>query len=179
MASRIGKLPLSIPPSVEVKVKGSKVIMTSDKGELSCDVPSRISVKKDGAILTILPKDESTEAQSMHGLVRTMLSNQLIGLTEGFKKQLEIVGTGYNAQMSGDTLNLRLGFSHPVSVTQPKGVSLSVSENVISVEGIDKQQVGEVAANIRKFRPPEPYKGKGIKYLGEVIRRKAGKAGKA
>jgi large subunit ribosomal protein L6 len=108
-----------------------------------------------------------------------LISNQLIGLTQGFVKRLQIVGTGYQAQINGDVLNLRLGYSHPVNFPQPQGIKFSVAENVISVEGVDKQQVGEVAANIRKLRPPEPYKGKGIRYQDEVVRRKAGKAGKA
>jgi large subunit ribosomal protein L6 len=123
--------------------------------------------------------DETTQSSARHGLARTIIANQLTGLTQGFQKQLEIVGTGYNAQLKGSDLVLRLGYSHLVNYPQPEGITFSIKENIITVEGIDKQLVGEVAAHIRKFRPPEPYKGKGIKYVGEQIRRKAGKAGKA
>jgi large subunit ribosomal protein L6 len=178
MVSRIGKLAVQVPAGVEVQQQGAVLRLKGPKGESSYTVPALVSVEvADGQIL-VSAKDDSNQAQSLHGLARSLIANQLTGLTEGFTKRLQIVGTGYQAQINGEVLNLRLGYSHPVTFPQPPGITFSVAENVISVVGVDKQQVGEVAANIRKLRPPEPYKGKGIRYVDEVVRRKAGKAGK-
>lgn len=177
--SRIGKLPIAIPGGVDVKIDGQQVTVKGSKGELSLVVaePIRVAVE-DGQILVTRPNDER-ESRALHGLSRTLINNNIIGVTEGYAKQLEVVGTGYRVQQKGADLELALGFSHPVSFTAPEGVTLVVEgANKITVSGISKQAVGEAAANIRKLKKPEPYKGKGIRYADEVVRRKAGKAGK-
>ena len=177
--SRIGKLPITVPGSVNVNIDGQNVTIKGPKGELSLEVaePIRVSLE-DGEVLVTRPDDER-ESRALHGLVRTLLFNNVVGVTEGFVKQLEVVGTGYRVQQKGQGLELSLGFSHPVSFEPPAGITLEVEgNNKITVRGIDKQVVGEAAANIRKLRRPEPYKGKGVRYAGEVVRRKAGKAGK-
>jgi large subunit ribosomal protein L6 len=177
--SRIGKMPVVIAAGVEVTIEDSTVTVKGPKGTLSHEVAAAIIVsKKDGVIEVVCPDDERL-SRSLHGLTRTLISNMVVGVTDGYEKRLEIVGTGYRVAKKGDDLEFNLGFSHPVLVKAPKGITL-VSENPtkIAVQGIDKQQVGEVAAGIRKVRPPEPYKGKGIRYEGETVRRKAGKAGK-
>ena len=177
--SRIGKLPIDVPSGVNVTVDGSAVTVKGPKGELSLTVASPIEVKlEDGQILVSRPDDER-ESRSLHGLTRTLINNQIIGVTEGYSKGLEIVGTGYRVAQKGNGLEFALGFSHSITVDPPAGITFSVEGNTkVGVHGIDKQQVGEVAANIRKLRKPEPYKGKGVRYAGEVVRRKAGKAGK-
>ncbi|WP_182354912.1 50S ribosomal protein L6 [Flaviflexus huanghaiensis] len=177
--SRIGKQPVTIPSGVDVSIDGQSVTVKGPKGSLSYDVPAPITIaQEDGAIIVSRPDDER-ESRSLHGLVRTLIFNNVVGVTEGFSKKLEIVGTGYRAAAKGADLELSLGFSHPVTVTAPEGITLQLEgNNKITVSGIDKQQVGEVAANIRKLRKPEPYKGKGVRYAGEHVRRKAGKAGK-
>ena len=177
--SRIGKLPITVPSSVNVNIAGQSVTVKGPKGELVLQVAEPIRVAlEDGQVLVTRPDDER-ESRSLHGLTRTLIFNNIIGVTEGFAKQLEVVGTGYRVQQKGQGLELALGFSHPVSIDAPEGVTLEVEgNNKITVRGIDKQIVGETAANIRKLRRPEPYKGKGIRYAGEVVRRKAGKAGK-
>ncbi|MFF8816663.1 MULTISPECIES: 50S ribosomal protein L6 [Leucobacter] len=177
--SRIGKLPIAIPGGVDVKIDGQQVTVKGSKGELSLTVaePIRVAVE-DGQILVTRPNDER-ESRALHGLSRTLINNNIIGVTEGYAKQLEVVGTGYRVQQKGADLELALGFSHPVSFTAPEGITLVVEgANKITVSGISKQAVGEAAANIRKLKKPEPYKGKGIRYADEVVRRKAGKAGK-
>ncbi|KAM9866375.1 50S ribosomal protein L6 [Leucobacter aridicollis] len=177
--SRIGKLPIAIPGGVDVKIDGQQVTVKGSKGELSLVVaePIRVAVE-DGQILVTRPNDER-ESRALHGLSRTLINNNIIGVTEGYAKQLEVVGTGYRVQQKGADLELALGFSHPVSFTAPEGITLAVEgANKITVSGISKQAVGEAAANIRKLKKPEPYKGKGIRYADEVVRRKAGKAGK-
>ncbi|MBN2176891.1 MAG: 50S ribosomal protein L6 [Demequinaceae bacterium] len=177
--SRIGKMPVIIPTGVDVAVNGATVTVKGPKGVLSHEVASPIVVtSKDGVVEVTRPDDERA-SRSLHGLTRTLIANMVIGVTEGYEKRLEIVGTGYRVAKKGDDLEFNLGFSHPVLVKAPKGITF-VSENPtkVAVQGIDKQQVGEVAANIRKVRPPEPYKGKGVRYEGEAVRRKAGKAGK-
>lgn len=177
--SRIGKLPIAIPGGVDVKIDGQQVTVKGSKGELSLVVsePIRVAVE-DGQILVTRPNDER-ESRALHGLSRTLIFNNIIGVTEGYAKQLEVVGTGYRVQQKGSDLELALGFSHPVSFTAPEGITLVVEgANKITVSGISKQAVGEAAANIRKLKKPEPYKGKGIRYADEVVRRKAGKAGK-
>jgi large subunit ribosomal protein L6 len=177
--SRIGRLPISIPAGVDITVDGSTVSVKGPKGELTLSVASPIEVKmEDGQILVTRPDDERA-SRSLHGLTRTLIANQIVGVTEGYKKGLEIVGTGYRVAAKGDSVEFALGFSHPITVAPPAGISFTVEGNTkLTVSGIDKQAVGEVAANIRKLRKPEPYKGKGVRYAGEVVRRKAGKSGK-
>lgn len=177
--SRIGRLPITVPAGVTVSIDGQDVAVKGPKGELTLTVAEPIRAElEDGQVLVSRPDDERS-SRSLHGLTRTLIANQIVGVTDGYKKELEIVGTGYRVAQKGSGLELALGFSHPVSVDAPEGISLSVEgSNKITVAGIDKQAVGEVAANIRKIKKPEPYKGKGIRYVGEVVRRKAGKAGK-
>jgi large subunit ribosomal protein L6 len=177
--SRIGRLPIDIPSGVDVKVDGSAVTVKGPKGELALTVKSPIEVKlEDGQLLVTRPDDER-ESRSLHGLTRTLIANQIIGVTDGYSKGLEIVGTGYRVQAKGNSLEFALGYSHSITVDPPEGISFAVEgNNKLTVHGIDKQAVGEVAANIRKLRKPEPYKGKGVRYAGEVVRRKAGKSGK-
>jgi large subunit ribosomal protein L6 len=177
--SRIGKLPITVPGGVDVKIEGQKVTVKGSKGELSLVVAEPIRVAlEDGQVLVTRPDDER-DSRALHGLTRTLINNNIIGVTEGYSKQLEVVGTGYRVQQKGAGLELALGFSHPVNVDAPEGITLAVEGNTkITVSGISKQAVGEAAANIRKLKKPEPYKGKGIRYAGENVRRKAGKAGK-
>ncbi|GAB3392661.1 50S ribosomal protein L6 [Humibacter soli] len=177
--SRIGRLPIDIPTGVDVKVDGQDVTVKGPKGELSLTVAQPIQVKiEENRVLVSRPDDERT-SRSLHGLTRTLINNQIIGVTQGYSKGLEIVGTGYRVAQKGSSIEFALGFSHPVTVEPPAGISLTVEgNNKVTVAGIDKQAVGEAAANIRKIKKPEPYKGKGIRYAGEVVRRKAGKAGK-
>ena len=177
--SRIGKLPIPLPQGVTAEVAGQDVKVKGPKGELQLTISEPIKVTlEDNSILVSRPDDEAT-SKSLHGLSRTLIANNVQGVSEGFSKSLEIVGTGYRAASKGSTVELALGLSHPVVVTPPDGVTLTVEgNNKIIVSGISKQAVGEVAANIRKLRKPEPYKGKGIRYEGERVRRKAGKAGK-
>ncbi|MDR1441373.1 MAG: 50S ribosomal protein L6 [Bifidobacteriaceae bacterium] len=180
MASRIGKLPVAVPAGVDVTITGRGVTVKGPKGTLSRELPEPVSVAKDdsGAIVVTVPDDER-RSRSMHGLSRTLVANMVQGVTEGYTKVLEIVGTGYRVTAKGPDLEFALGFSHPVIIKAPDGISFTVDiPTRFSVSGIDKEQVGEVAANIRKLRKPEPYKGKGVRYQGEVVRRKAGKAGK-
>jgi large subunit ribosomal protein L6 len=177
--SRIGRLPITVPAGVEVKVDGSVVSVKGSKGELSHTVASPIEVALEDSTLTVTRPNDERASRSLHGLTRTLISNMIQGVTAGYEKKLEIVGTGYRVQAKGSDLEFALGFSHPVSVTAPAGITFAVEgPTKLSVSGINKQQVGEVAANIRKLRKPDPYKGKGIRYAGEVIRRKVGKAGK-
>jgi len=177
--SRIGKLPIPLPTGVTVEINGQDVAVKGTKGELKITVSEPIKVsQEDGNVIVSRPDDEAV-SKSLHGLTRSLIANNVQGVSEGFTKNLEIVGTGYRAAAKGSDLELSLGFSHPVIVTPPAGVSLAVEGNTkIIVSGIDKQAVGEMAANIRKLRKPEPYKGKGVRYEGERVRRKAGKAGK-
>jgi large subunit ribosomal protein L6 len=177
--SRIGRLPIDIPTGVDVTVDGLAVTVKGPKGELALTVASPIEVKvEDNQVLVTRPDDER-ESRSLHGLTRSLIANQIIGVTQGYTKGLEIVGTGYRVAQKGSSVEFALGFSHPVTIEPPAGITLTVEgNNKITVAGIDKQAVGETAANIRKIKKPEPYKGKGIRYAGEVVRRKAGKAGK-
>ena len=177
--SRIGKLPIPVPAGVEIKIDGQNIEVKGPKGTLSHVVPAPISiVLQDGAIIVTRPDDERN-SRSLHGLTRTLIANQIHGVTQGYTKALEIVGTGYRVTAKGSDVEFALGYSHPILVKAPAGISFTVDGNTkISVSGIDKQAVGEVAANLRKLRKPEPYKGKGVRYAGEVVRRKAGKAGK-
>ncbi len=178
--SRIGKVPVPVPAGVDVTIDGALVTVKGPKGTLTHSIASPIDVSRDddGALVVTRPNDER-DSRSLHGLTRTLLANLVTGVTEGYEKKLEIVGTGYRVVANGSTLEFALGFSHPVVVSAPAGITFAVeSPTKFSVAGIDKQQVGEVAANIRKIRKPEPYKGKGVRYAGEVVKRKAGKAGK-
>ena len=177
--SRIGRLPIPIPADVTVATEGQRVNVKGPKGELALTVANPIEVKiEDGQVVVTRPNDERN-SRSLHGLTRTLIANQIIGVTVGYTKSLEIVGTGYRVAQKGSSVEFALGFSHPVLVDPPAGITLTVeSVNRLTVGGIDKQAVGEVAANIRKIRKPEPYKGKGVRYAGEIVRRKAGKSGK-
>ncbi|MCL2091675.1 MAG: 50S ribosomal protein L6 [Micrococcales bacterium] len=178
--SRIGKIPVPVPTGVDVTIDGALVTVKGPKGTLNHTVPSPIAVARDdaGAIVVTRPDDERL-SRSLHGLTRTLINNMVVGVTEGYTKKLEIVGTGYRVLARGSDLEFALGFSHPVKVAAPEGITFTVeSATKLTVSGIDKQQVGEVAANIRKIRKPEPYKGKGVRYADEVVRRKVGKAGK-
>ncbi|MBR2216031.1 MAG: 50S ribosomal protein L6 [Selenomonadaceae bacterium] len=177
--SRIGRAPIDIPAGVTVKVDESNLVtVKGPKGELSRNIHQDIKVNVEGAVITVTrPSDDKTH-RSLHGLSRSLIHNMVVGVTEGFTKNLEINGVGYRAQKQGKNLNLSLGFSHPVVVEPPEGITFEVpSATAITVSGIDKEKVGQIAAEIRGFREPEPYKGKGIKYAGEHIRRKEGKAG--
>ncbi|MGE5830363.1 MAG: 50S ribosomal protein L6 [Micromonosporaceae bacterium] len=178
--SRIGRKPIPVPTGVEVTISGPTVKVKGPKGELQHTLAEPITAERgdDGMIYVNRPNDER-RAKELHGLSRTLVSNMIVGVTDGYRKTLEISGTGYRVQAKGSDLEFALGFSHPVLVAAPTGITFTVERpTVFHIAGIDKQQVGEVAANIRKIRPPEPYKGKGVKYQGEIIRRKAGKAGK-
>ena len=177
--SRIGKMPIGIPGGVEVKVEGDLVTVKGPRGELTQTIAAPITVAiEEGQVVVTRPDDER-DSRALHGLTRTLIANQIIGVTEGYAKELEVVGTGYRVAAKGQGLEFALGFSHPVFVEPPVGISFEVEGNTkLTVRGIDKQAVGEAAANIRKLKKPEPYKGKGIRYAGEVVRRKAGKAGK-
>jgi len=178
--SRIGRKPITVPAGVEVAIAGQTVTVKGPKGTLSHTLAEPITAERgdDGVLSVVRPNDER-RAKELHGLSRTLVNNMIVGVTEGYRKSLEIAGTGYRVAAKGSDLEFALGFSHPVIVAAPDGISFSVERpTLFHVSGIDKQQVGEVAANIRKIRPPEPYKGKGVRYQGEAIRRKAGKAGK-
>lgn len=178
--SRIGRIPVQIPAGVDVTIDGSTITVAGPKGELTHAVPAPIVVARDdsGAVVVTRPDDER-KSRSLHGLTRTLINNMVVGVTQGYEKKLEIVGTGYRVVAKGSDLEFALGFSHPVLITPPDGITFSVQgPTKFTVSGISKQQVGEVAANIRKLRKPEPYKGKGVRYAGEVVRRKVGKAGR-
>ncbi|MDO5081502.1 50S ribosomal protein L6 [Buchananella hordeovulneris] len=177
--SRIGKLPVTVPAGVDVQIDGALVTVKGPKGTLTHTIPTPIQVVvEDGSLVVSRPNDERA-SRALHGLTRTLLHNIVVGVTEGYEKKLEIVGTGYRVTAKGTSLEFALGFSHPVVVEAPEGISFKVEgPNRFSVLGIDKQLVGEVAANIRKLRKPEPYKGKGVRYAGEQVKRKVGKAGK-
>lgn len=176
--SRIGKLPISVPSGVEVAINGSDVSVKGPKGELGMSIRGPIEAKLEENTITVIRPDDERESRSLHGLTRTLIDNMIVGVTAGYSKKLELHGTGYRVVAKGNDLELQLGFSHPVEVTAPEGIAFAIEGNTITVSGIDKQLVGETAANIRKLRVTEPYKAKGIRYEGETIRRKAGKAGK-
>ncbi|MGI6574340.1 MAG: 50S ribosomal protein L6 [bacterium] len=176
--SRIGRLPIQIPAGVEVSLADRKVTVKGPKGELATDIAERMQVEiKDNQVLVIRPSDDRQDV-ALHGLTRTLIANMVEGVTKGFEKKLEIVGVGYRAAMQGNKLVLQLGYSHPVEINPPAGIEIEVpNPNKITIKGIDKEKVGALAADIRSKREPEPYKGKGIRYEGEKVRRKVGKAG--
>lgn len=173
--SRIGKKPILIPENVDVKIDGQKVIISGPKGELQKEVCPEIKIEKKDNKILLLPQIETKQTKALWGLFRSLIFNMVKGVTKGFEKKLEIEGLGYKAVLEGDTLVLRVGFSHPVKIKSPEGINFSVEKNLIIVSGIEKQKVFQTAAKIRKVKPPEPYKGKGIRYEGERIRRKPGK----
>ncbi len=176
--SRIGKLPIEIPSGVTITVDSGDVAVKGPKGELTQFITPAVTVKSDDGIVTVTPKDESKTARSQHGLMRALINNMLVGVTKGFEKKLEVNGVGFRVNMKGQDLEMSLGFSHPVLYRAPEGVQITTNKMEITVSGINKQQVGQVAAEIRALKKPEPYKGKGIKYADETILRKAGKTGK-
>ncbi len=177
--SRIGRLPITVPAGVELKIDGDIVSVKGSKGELTHTVPSPITAVLEENIVTVSRPNDERDSRSLHGLTRTLIENMIIGVTAGYEKKLEIHGTGYRVALKGSTLEFALGFSHPVVVEAPEGIVFTIDGNTkITVSGINKQQVGEVSANIRKLRKPDPYKGKGVRYAGEISRRKVGKAGK-
>ena len=178
--SRVGKAPILIPSGVDVSVAGNEVTVKGPKGSLFRRLPADITVRQDGAQILVERPDDERHHRALHGLTRSLVNNMVVGVTQRFQKDLEIVGVGYRATSSGpSSLELALGFSHPVRVEAPEGVTFEVpAPTRITVRGNDKEAVGQVAANIRKLRKPEPYKGKGVRYAGEVVRRKAGKAAK-
>lgn len=178
--SRIGKAPILVPNGVEVGISDKSIEVKGPKGSLDFEVPGSISVRQDGDQIYVERPDDERTNRALHGLTRSLINNMVIGVSEGFSKELEIIGVGYRAQVKGQSsLELQLGFSHPISVDAPEGISFDVPEPTrIIVSGIDKQIVGQVAADIRSYRKPEPYKGKGVRYLGEYVVRKAGKAAK-
>ena len=178
--SRVGKSPIPVPSGVDVTIAGRHITVKGPKGTLERDIPGAITVRQDGEELVVERPDDERENRALHGLTRSLINNMVVGVTEGFRKDLEIVGVGYRATAQGaNRLELALGFSHPVHVEAPDGITFEVpNPNRIVVRGVDKETVGQVAANIRKIRKPEPYKGKGVRYLGEHVAKKAGKTGK-
>ena len=178
--SRIGKMPVPVPAGVEVAVAGSRVTVKGPMGTLERDFPDRVGIAVEDGNATVARQDDQRESRALHGLSRALLANMVLGVSEGFRKELTIVGVGYRAALQGSTIELQVGYSHTVRVDAPDGITFEVPEPTrIVVSGIDKEKVGQIAADIRKVRPPEPYKGKGIRYTDEVVRRKAGKAGAA
>lgn len=177
--SRIGKIPVTVPANVEVKIDGHTVTVKGEKGTLTRTFSPLMTITQEGNLLHVSRPDDSREAKSLHGLTRTLLHNMIEGVSTGFSKKLELVGVGYRAAVKGSNLEMQLGYSHPVIIPAPAGITFETpTQTEIWVKGADKEQVGQVAANIRKWRAPEPYKGKGIRYAGENVRRKAGKSGK-
>lgn len=177
--SKIGKQPISVPNGVNIVKDGRKITVTGPKGELSILMPRNLEVEKEGEEIKVTPKKETENSRAMHGTYRSLIANMVNGVTQGWSKRLELVGTGYRADTTGKILNLTVGYSHPVKVDAPDGITFKVEKSDILVEGIDKVVVGQTAAKIRGIRPPEPYKGKGIRYKEEIVRRKPGKAAKA
>ena len=177
--SRIGRLPIPVPSGVDVAIDGRRVTVTGPKGTLSRDLPPVISVAREGDEVVVTRPTEDKLHKSLHGLTRTLVSNMVVGVTTGYRKGLEITGVGYRASKVGEKLQLNLGYSHPIEIDPPSGISFEVENPTrLAVVGIDKELVGQIAAQVRSTRKPEPYKGKGVRYAGEQVRRKAGKAGK-
>lgn len=177
--SRIGRLPVAVPAGVTVEIaENNKVTVKGPKGTLSKELPVEMEIKQEGEVITVTRPNDLKKMKSLHGLTRTLINNMVVGVTDGYTKQLEVNGVGYRAAKSGNKLTLNLGYSHPVVMEDPEGLESVVEGNKITIKGIDKEKVGQYAAEIRDKRRPEPYKGKGIKYMDEVIRRKVGKTGK-
>jgi len=175
--SRVGRAPITIPAGVTVAIQGDHIVAKGKLGELEHNLPGGITASLDGSTLNVVRQDDSRTQKSLHGLSRTLVANMVTGVSEGYKKILEIVGVGYRCEMKGKALQLQIGFSHRVLIVPPEGIALAViNQTSFSITGIDKQLVGEVAAKVRGVKPPEPFRGKGIKYAGEVVRRKAGKS---
>ena len=175
--SRIGRMPIAVPTGVTVDITEGLVTVTGPKGQLSQPISDGISIRREDEQLLVERQSDNRIQRSLHGLMRTLVNNMVVGVSQGFEKRLEIVGTGYRAQATGDSFTIAVGFSHPVVFQAPSGVEFSMDGPRMVISGIDKQVVGELAAQIRRIRPPEPYKGKGIRYQGEHVRRKAGKVG--
>jgi len=174
--SRIGKQPIELPASVSVSVSPGRVMVNGPLGELSQDVPVRMKIEQSDGVITVTRPTERGDDRALHGLTRSLIANMVEGVTKGFEKRLELQGVGYRAAMQGVDLRLDVGYSHPVVIKAPQGISFEVpAQTEVVVKGVDKQQVGQIAAEVRKVRPPEPYKGKGIRYQGEYVRRKVGK----
>ncbi|MCB2210273.1 50S ribosomal protein L6 [bacterium] len=178
--SRVGKLPIEVPAGVDVKIDGSYVHVKGPKGELEWTFSPEMTIKQDDGVITVERPTDEPRHRALHGTTRSLINNMVVGVSKGFERVLEIEGVGYRAEMDGDNMIVNVGFSHPVVVEPPEGISFDVDMKVrqIKIAGYDKQVVGQVAAEIRALRPPEPYKGKGIRYQGEYVRRKPGKAGK-
>ena len=178
--SRIGKLPVTVPAGVEIAISDNNLVtVKGPKGELSEQISPLIKIEKDGEMLTFKPVSEDRHASAQHGLARTLVNNMVVGVTQGYEKKLEMIGVGYKAEKKGNTLVLSLGYSHPIEMPDPEGITTTVtSPTEITVSGANKAQVGNYAAIIRAWRAPEPYKGKGVRYVGEYVRRKEGKTGK-
>ncbi len=174
--SKIGKQLIEVPAEASFEVNGSSVKVKGPKGELSLTLPRRIEVSLDEGKIVVTRKGESKQALSLHGTIRSLINNMVKGVTVGWSRQLELIGTGFRAEAMGRNITLTVGYSHPVKIEAPEGINIKVEKNIITVEGTNKETVGQVAADIRGTRPPEPYKGKGVKYVEEVIRRKPGKA---
>ena len=178
--SRIGRRPIALPAKVEIQIDGQHIAVKGPKGQLSRSLPPLITVRQDAQMLTVGRINDSRPARQLHGLCRTLVANMVDGVSKGFERRLELVGVGYRASIQGSKLVLNVGYSHPVEIPFPPGIQMAVEgNNIVVVSGMDKELVGNTAARIRAVRPPEPYKGKGIRYLGEQVRRKAGKSGKA
>lgn len=177
--SRIGNKPITIPTGVTIEQSDGHVLVTGPKGKLSVAIPFLVEVKNADQTITVARKGNSKKAQAIHGTIRALIANAVHGVVTLWEKKMKLVGVGYRAQASGKELTLTVGFSHPVKITAPEGIEFTVAEGVITVRGMNKEQVGEIAAQIRRVRPPEPYKGKGIRYIDEVVRKKAGKSAKA
>ena len=177
--SRVGKLPIPVPPGVDIDIKGSHVVVKGPKGTLERDIAPQLSIVTEDGQLRVVRPDEAKRSRELHGLTRSLINNMVVGVTEGYRRNLEIQGVGYRAQLVGDRLQLNLGYSHAIEIDPPEGITFEVeTPTKLAVSGIDKELVGRIAAQVREKRKPEPYKGKGVRYAGEVVRRKAGKAGR-
>ena len=177
--SRIGKRPITVPAKVQVTIDGTNIAVKGPKGELARQLPANVNISQEGETLLVSRRDDTRQSRQMHGLCRTLVANMVEGVSQGFQRRLEIQGVGYRAQVQGKNLVLNIGYSHQVQIAPPEGIQFAVENNTnVIVSGYDKEVVGNTAAKIRDVRPPEPYKGKGIRYAGEVVRRKAGKTGK-
>lgn len=175
--SRLGRKPIEVPKGVSIQATADQVAVKGPKGELKRAVPAGVSVKQEGSEIAVSRQSDSREHRARHGLMRALLANMIHGVSTGFERQLEVNGVGYRAEVAGQKLTLTLGYSHPIVFELPKGLSAKIDKNLIVLSGIDREQLGEAAAKIRGFRPPEPYKGKGVKYVEETIKRKVGKTG--